>query len=163
MCKWIDPMTKVEVLAPQEWIKNLASSGLLNLLCIPHFGHSLELNVVVKVLLSFIHYGYLWLDHKIDLNVDAIHCIIGLSKVGADPSSHFVGKNLDRKLTVKLTKEFNLSKGGRAYDAATIQDEALRFTIQLLARWVLRKCRPNEVPTAAIELAAQAKDRHAYN
>ena len=106
----------------------------MNLLRIPHFGHNLELNAVVKVLLSCVHDGYLWLDHKIDLNMDAIHCITGLSKVGADPDLHFVGKNLDRNLAAKLTKEFNLSKGGRAYDATDIQNKALRFTIQLLAR-----------------------------
>lgn len=86
------------------------------------------------------HDGYIWLDRNIDLNVYAIHRIIGLSKVGADPSVHFVGKNLDRKLAAKLTKEFNLSKGTRAYDAMDIQDQALRFIVQLLARWVLRKC-----------------------
>ena len=105
----------------------------------------------------------MWLDHKINLNLDSIHYIIGLSKVGVDLSSHFVGKNLDRKLVAKLTKEFNLSKGGRAYDVIDIQDEALIFTVQLLVERVLRKCRPNEVPTIAIELTAQEKDGHAYN
>jgi len=86
------------------------------------------------------HDRYFWLDRKIDLKVDAIHHIIGLSKVCADPSTHFVGKNLDRKLVVKLTKEFNLSKGSKAYDAMNIQDQALRFTVQLLPGRVLRKC-----------------------
>ena len=74
----------------------------------------------MKVLLSCIHDNYLWLDCKINLNVDVILRIKGLSKVGVDPSSHFVGKNLDRNLVVKLTKEFNLSKEGRAYDVADI-------------------------------------------
>ena len=78
------------------------------------------------------HDGNFWLDRKIDLNVDVIHRITGLSKVGMDPSAHFIDKNLDRKLDVKLTKEFNLSKGTKAYDVIDIQDQALRFTIQLL-------------------------------
>lgn len=64
-----------------------------------------------------------------DLKVDAIHRITGLSKVGVDPSTHFVGKSQDRKLVAQLTKEFNFSKGGRAYDVSDIQDQALRFTI----------------------------------
>lgn len=80
-----------------------------------------------------------------------------------DPSTHFVGKSLDRKLATKLTKEFNLSKGSRAYDDVDIQDEALRFTIQLLVGCVLWKCRLNEVPTAAIEIATQEKEGQAYN
>lgn len=118
MCKRVNPVTKVKVLAPQEWIEKLTPSGLLNLLRIPHFGNILELNAVVKVLMSCVHDGYLWLDYKIDLNMDAIHHIIGLSKVGADPTVHFMGKNLNRKLVAKLMKEFNLFKGGRAYDVA---------------------------------------------
>ena len=120
MCKRVDPITQVEVLALQEWIENFAPFGLLNLLWIPHFGCSLELNAVMKVLLSFVHDGYSWLDRKIDINVDVIHHIIGLNKVCADPSMHFVSKNLDRKLVAKLTKEHNLSKGTRAYNVANI-------------------------------------------
>ena len=85
--------------------------------------------MVVKVLLSCVHEGYLWLDKKIDLNVDVIHGISNLCKVGTDPGTHFIGKNLDRKLVVKLTKEHKLSKGMRAYDSVDIQDQDLRFTV----------------------------------
>lgn len=77
--------------------------------------------------------------------------------------SHFIGKNLDGKLAAKLTKEFNLTKGGRAYDTADIEDEALQFTIQLLAGCVLRKYRPTEVPAVAMELITQEKDEKLYN
>ena len=73
MCKRINPVTKAEVLAPQEWIEKLAPSRLLNLLCIPHFRCSPKMNAVVKVLLSCVHDGYLWFDCKTDLNVDVIH------------------------------------------------------------------------------------------
>lgn len=111
MCRRMDLVTNFETLALQEWIEKLAPLGLLNLLRIPHFVRSPELNMVVKVLLSCVHDGYLWLDCKIDVNVDVIHRITGLSKVGTDPTLHFVGKNLDQKLAVKLTKEFNLTKG----------------------------------------------------
>lgn len=163
MCRRIDSVTNVEVLEPQEWIEKLAPSGLLNLLRIPHFVRSSELNAVVKVLLSCMHDGYLWLDRKIDVNEDIIHRIIGLSKVGADPASHFVGKNLDRKPGAKLTKPFKLTKGDRAYDVMDIEDEALWFTIQLLVGCVLRKCRPTEVLATAVELVASAKDGKPYN
>ena len=76
----------------------------------------------------------MWLDCKIVVNLDFIHRITGLSMVGADLTSHFVSKNLNRKLVAKLTKEFKLTKGGRAYDAVDIEDEALWFIVQLLAR-----------------------------
>ena len=111
MCRIIVPVTNNGMLAPQEWIENLALSGLLNLLCIPHFACIPELNAVVKVLISCVHDGYLWLDHKIELNVDVIHQITRLSKVGIDPTMHFVGKSLEKNISTKLTKEFNLTKG----------------------------------------------------
>lgn len=120
MCKRTDPITQADVFVPQEWIERLAPSGLLNLLWIPHFRQSPELNAMIKVLLSCMHNGYFWLDKKIDMNVDAIHLITNLSKVGTNPSMHFIGKNLDRKLATKLTKEFNLSKGTRSYDVTDI-------------------------------------------
>ena len=125
MCKRPDLITLAKVIVPQEWIKKLVPSGLLNLLIILHFGQSLELNAVVKVLLSCVHEGYLWLDRKIDLNVDVIHRIIVLSKVGRDPGAHFIGKNLDWKLVAKIMKEHNITKGMRAYDSVDIQDQAL--------------------------------------
>lgn len=106
-------------------MEKLALFRLLNLLRIPHFGRSLELNVIVKFLLSCVHEGYLWLDTKIDLNFDVIHRITSLSKVGGDPGVHFIGKNLDRKLAVKIMKEHNITKGTRAYDYVEIQDQAL--------------------------------------
>ena len=109
MCKKIDPVTQAEVLATQQFIKQLGPLGLVNILCIPHFACSPKLNVIVKVLLSCVHDDYLCLDCKIDMNVNAIHHITGLSKVGADLTSHFVGKNLDRNLVLKLTKEFKLT------------------------------------------------------
>lgn len=125
MSKRDDLITQDEVLAPQEWIEKLAPSGLLNLQRIPHFTRSPELNAIVKVLLSCVHDGYFWLDQKIDLNVDVIHQIIRLIKVGVDPYVRFVDKNLGQKLSAKLTKEHNLSKGTRAYDVLDFQDQAL--------------------------------------
>ena len=63
---------------------------------------------------------------------------------------------------MKIRKEHNLTKGMRDYDSVDIQDQALRFTIQLLAGWGLRKFRPNDVPTGASDLVAQAKEGKQY-
>ena len=103
--------------------------GTIELLRIPHFGRSPKVNAVVKLLLSCVHDRYLWMESKIDLNIDVIHRMTGLSKVGDDPSVHFVGKKSDRKLAEKLTQELKLKKGTKAYDSADIEDHALRFTI----------------------------------
>lgn len=111
MRRKIDPITQVEKIVPQDWIAKLALSGLLKLLRIPHFSHSPEINTVAKLLLSYVRDGYLWLEGKINLNIDVIHRITGLSKVGDDSGAHFVGKKLDRKLAAKLTREMKLTKG----------------------------------------------------
>ena len=68
--------------------------------------------MVVKVLLSCVHGGDLWLDHRVDITIDIIHRIIGLSKNGADPVRHFVGKDQDKKMDVWLIKKYNLTRGG---------------------------------------------------
>lgn len=60
------------------------------------------------------------MDIKIYLNVNVIHKITGLSKVGRDPEAHFVGKNLDRKLATKIMKDHKVTKGMRAYDSIDI-------------------------------------------
>ena len=161
MSMTVNPMMKVEALTSQAWIASLQPSGLLNLLQIPHFERSNEITAVVKVLLSYMHGGHLWLDCWVNLTIYLIHRITGLSKNGADPMMHFVGKDQDRKLATNLIKKYNLTRGGRAYDAAQIEDKALRFTIQLLAGWVLRKCQLNKVP--AIELADATRDGTQHN
>lgn len=85
------------------------------------------------ILLSCIHGGHLWLDRRVDITIDLIHRITGLSNTIADPMAHFVGKDQDKKLATRLIKKYNLMRGGRAYDVVQIEDKPLRFTVQLLA------------------------------
>lgn len=120
LCKKADLITLAKIVVPQDWIEKIAPSGLLNLLKILHFGISPELNTFMKTLLSCVHQGYLWLYKKIYLNVDVIHRIIGLSKVGNDPGEHFIGKSLDWKLAAKMKMEHKVTKGMRAYDSVDI-------------------------------------------
>ena len=57
--------------------------------------------------------------------IDLIHRITDLSKNGADPATHFVGKDQDQKLAAKVIKEYNLTRGGWAYDSAQIEYKML--------------------------------------
>ena len=152
------PTTKVEALTPQAWIASLQPSRLLNFLQIPHFGQSNEINAVVKIFLSCVHGGHLWLDRRVNITIDLIHQITGLSKTREDPSAHFVGKDQDKKLDAQLIKKYNLTRGGQAYDVVQIEDKPLQFTIQLLVGRVLWKCRPNQVSGLTIELLDTARD-----
>ena len=91
-------------------VQILEPTGLLNLLRLPHFGRSAEVNAVVRVLLSCLHGGYLWLGRKVDLNIDLIHRITGLSKIGKIPDLQISGKTKDSKLPPALVKKYKLQR-----------------------------------------------------
>lgn len=150
-------------MAPQPLIEVLEPSSLLNLLRIPHFERSTEVTTVVKILLSCMHEGFLWLAKKVDLNVHLIHRITGLSKRGTDPTNHFVGKELDRQIAERMKRPYNLQKGGRAFDAAIIEDDTVWFTIQLLAGCLLHTFHTTEVPATVVDLAHCVKEGVEYN
>ena len=90
-----NPRTKRDEFVPMDHAQHLAKSGLLDLLEIPHFGRGPEVNVVVRMLLSCVHGGYLWLGTRVDVGVDLIHRITGLSKTGNDPKINIDGKSKD--------------------------------------------------------------------
>ena len=94
---------------------------------------------MVRILLSCVHGGYLWLGKRVDLNIDLIHRITGLSKTGKDPKIHIIGKTKDSKLPPALVAKYKLQRGGQAYDPTTIVDDTLRFIAILLAGRLLMK------------------------
>jgi hypothetical protein len=52
----------VILLETKMWVIGVEKSGILNLLEVPHFGRSLEINAYVKLLFNYVHGGTLWLD-----------------------------------------------------------------------------------------------------
>ena len=90
--------TKRDEFVPMAHASHLAESGLPNLLEIPHFGRGPEVNAIVRMLLSCVHGGYLWLGSPIDVFVDLIHRITGLSKTGNDPQINIDGNTKDTRL-----------------------------------------------------------------
>ena len=138
-----------------DHVQILECSGLLNLLRIPHFGCGVEVNGMVRIVLSCVHGGYLWLGHKVDLNIDLIHHIIGLSKTGQVPKTNITGKTKDSKLSPTLVAKYKLQRGGRAYDISRLTDDTLRFIASLLAGRLLTKVLPKEVTRSVINLAIQ--------
>jgi len=69
----------------QLWIKDITQSMILNVMNIPHFGRHQEVNACVKLLLSYYHGGYMWLDKSITMDSALIHLIIRLNMQGLDP------------------------------------------------------------------------------
>ena len=158
-----NPRTWQDKFVPMEHVQILEWSGLLNLLKIPHFRRGTKVNAVVRVLLLCVHGGYLWLSNRIELNVDLIHCIIGLSKSGKDPQTHISRKAKDSKLPAELVQKYKLRRGGHAYDIAALSDDTLIFTAYLLAGRLLTKVHPKEVIGQVIHLAVQVTEGEEFN
>lgn len=59
----------------QQWALGLEGSGITNFLDVPHFGRGAQINQCVKILLSYVHDGYLWLDRKVSIDTQLIHKI----------------------------------------------------------------------------------------
>ena len=118
---------------------------------------------MVRILLSCIHGGYLWLGNKVDLNINLIHRITGMCKTGQDPKTNITGKTKDSKLSPSLVAKYKLQRGGRAYDIAILTDNTLRFTASLLAGRLLTKVRPKEVTGSVIHLSIQVAEGEQFN
>jgi hypothetical protein len=95
---------------------------------IPHFGTSTEINFFVKILLSFVHGGFLWLDRQISIDTDLITCIIGFPSKGEAPSPLFTYKKKDKALAKRMKDKYGTFRGAHGLDVASINDDTLWFT-----------------------------------
>jgi len=116
-----------EVTFPFGWAESIYKSTILNTLRLPHFRRSPEVNFVVKVMMSRMHGGYLWMDSRISLDPHLIWRLTKLSKRGLDSLTVFVGKTQDKQFTDTLKKQFDLKKIGRGYEIDSINNEATTF------------------------------------
>jgi hypothetical protein len=121
------------------WKIGLENSGILNLLEVPLFGRNLEINVCVKLLLNCVHGGTLLLDPLVSIDTALIALIIGLPKVGEDPTTLF-NKARERSLLKEMKEKFQTFKRKRGLDVTNINDDGVRFETQVLAYKLLCKC-----------------------
>jgi hypothetical protein len=116
-------------LIPQQWTMNLAQSTLLNVMKIPHFDKHQEVNACVKLLLASYHGGYLWLDHRITVDLELINRIIELSMQGPDPHEYYPRKTVDHTLAQKIKEAHgDVEKGTRGCKVASIESGAVCLT-----------------------------------
>jgi hypothetical protein len=96
----------------QPWIKELMISTILNVMNIPHFSRHQEFNPCVKILMSFYHGGYLWIDRHVTVDLTLIHLITRLSMQGLDPYQFTPRKTAYHSLA-QCIKEYygNVEKG----------------------------------------------------
>jgi hypothetical protein len=93
-------------ITPQQWMMKLAQSTLLNVMKIPHFDKHQEVSACVKLLLASYHRGYLWLNHRITIDLTLINSIIRLSMQGPDPHEYYLGKTVDRTLSQNIKEAY---------------------------------------------------------
>jgi hypothetical protein len=122
-------------------------TSILNLLEIPHFGRSKEINICVKLLLSFLHKGFLWLDKVVFIDTQLIAHITRLPLVGEYILPLFTDKTQEKSLAKIMKEKYGTFREVRRLDVTSINDDTIRFVTQVLACMLLRKCRKYQVPT----------------
>jgi hypothetical protein len=109
---------------------NLAQSTLMNVMKIPHFGRHRELNACVKILLSCYHGGYLWIDHRI--TVDLMQ--------EPDLQDFYLGKSTDRALEWNIKDTYDdVEKRRQGYKVDSIQNGTVHLACQLIIGNIVRK------------------------
>jgi hypothetical protein len=98
-----------------------------------------EINVCVKMLLSCVHGGYMWLDRPVSIDIDLIVHITGLPSQGEDPHHYFLIRRMRKTLSESMKEKFHTFCGQRGLDVASICDLMVRFVMQALACKLLRK------------------------
>lgn len=70
--------TRMTMLEPQKWLKDVDKVGLLILLWVPHYNRAPITLLVIKQLLCLVHDGCLWLEDPIPITDMLIHRITWL-------------------------------------------------------------------------------------
>ena len=147
---------KKSKIIPQLWNMDIVRSTILNVMKIPHFRRHQEVNVCVKLLLSFFHGGYMWLERCITVDPALIHRISRLSMQRPDPQEVYPGKAADRALAQRIKDTYgDVEKGKRGYKVASIQNGAVRLAFQLIVGKLVRKNRPTQVMRFVVDLAGK--------
>jgi len=147
---YINALTKLVVVDREMWATRLQNASISNLFDIPHFGRSNEINSCVKMLLMFVHGGYLWLDRRISIDIYLIVCIIGISLKWEDPSPLFFDKKNENALSEITREMFHTHRAQHGLDVTSICDPKVRFLMYILACKLLRKCRKDQIPVIII-------------
>jgi hypothetical protein len=96
------------VIEPQIWATGLHKVGILNLFYIPHFGRSQEINSCIKMLLSCVHRGYLWLDRPVSIDTDLIVYTLSVyRRKGRTPHCYFFDKKNEKTLSESMKEKFH--------------------------------------------------------
>jgi hypothetical protein len=109
----------------------------------------------MKMLLSYVHRGYMWLDKLVSIDIDLIVHNTCVPSKGLDLAIEFFDKNKEKSLAESMKDKFHTFQGQRGMDAASISDPMVIFETKSLAFKLLRKCRKDQVLSMIIAAAKQ--------
>jgi hypothetical protein len=78
------------------------------------------MNVCVKILLSYVHEGYLWLDRSVSIDTYLTMHITGLPSQGEDASLLFSDQKNEKDLSERMKDKFHMCKEQRGLDVVSI-------------------------------------------
>jgi hypothetical protein len=111
LCTASIPDSLIITIEIQEWATGLQITRILNLLEILHFGRSVEINICVKLFLSCVHEGFLWLDREVSIDTHLIAWIIGFPLVGEEPIPLFTDKTQKKYLAKRMKEKYGTFRG----------------------------------------------------
>jgi hypothetical protein len=146
------------ILQLKQWAVRSANIEILNLLDIPHFGRSRDVNNCVKQLMAATHGGYLWVEEPVSIDVELITFIIGMPSRGENPMQYFDDKTQEKVLAEEMKKTYDTERGSRGIIIKRISDATTRLATKLMACKLLRKCRKEEALAGVVAAVAQCAE-----
>jgi hypothetical protein len=107
--------------------------GILGLLELPHFGRGQYTNSCVKKLMAVTHYGDVWLDKNVSIDIDLIAHITGLPSRGMDPAQFLDEKAKDKTLMEEMKNKFGTDRGMQGIIIKQINDFATQMVGIIMA------------------------------
>jgi hypothetical protein len=143
------------ILQPKQWDVELANTGILKLLDIPHFGRGHDVNNCVKKLMEVTQGGYLWVEEPILIDVERVVFISGLPSLGEILAQFLNDKTKEKVLVEEMKKTYGTERGSCRIIIKCISDVATRLATKLMACKFLRNCLKEEDPVGVIAAAAR--------
>jgi hypothetical protein len=100
----------------------------MNLLDIPHFGHSTNVGICVKKLVARVHGGIIWIDRPVQINMELITNITRFPTIDMQPEYFLEKKMRQKELAEEVMEHFGTTEGNRGIIIKDINDNTTRLS-----------------------------------
>jgi len=104
-----------------------------------------KINIFINKLLSCVHGGFFWLDRAMSIDTQLIVWITKLPSTREYPLPLFTDKSKEKSLLEKMKEKYETHRGACCLDIPSINDDTVKFMMQVLGCKLLRKCRKDQV------------------